>query len=189
MKSKKYFKISDELMDSIISTAYGDAGFFERLKIYTLAGKYPEVNELLDEYRNTAESVHSIPPDECPDTVLRNIKSTAAIENRPSSFLFDIYAALFTKPAVSAIAAIVITAVLVLSVSLNNGEYSGYTNAEIQHANMQTRQALAIVSSIFSKTEESIKKDILIDKVSKPLNNGVTTVNNLFIEKEKKNEN
>jgi hypothetical protein len=189
MKSKKYFKISDKLMNSIIATAYGDAGFFERLKIYILAGKSPGVKDLLYEYRETAKNVHSIKPDECPDEVLNKIKSISEFENKPSSFLFDIYAALFTRPAISAIAAVVITAVLVLSVSLNQGSFNGYTSAEIEQANRQTRQALAIVSSIFSKTEESIKKDILIDKVSKPLNNGVTTVNNLFIEKEKKNEN
>jgi hypothetical protein len=176
-------------MESIISTAYGDAGFFERIKIYRLAREYPEVKELLDEYRNTARSVHSINSDECPDGVLNNIVSISNIRKDPSSFLLDIYTALFAKPAVSAAVVVVLTAVLVVSVSIDNGNYNGYTQAEIEQANLQTRKALALVSDIFSRTENSIKNDILVDKISKPINSGVTAVNNLFIDKEKKNEN
>lgn len=189
MKNKKFFEISDELMNSIISTAYGDAGFFERMRIHKLAARHTEVRELLNEYTATAKSVHSIKSDDCPESVLIKAKEATKIDNKSSSMLYDIYAALFTRPAVSAFAAVVLTAVLVLSVTLNDGSYNGYTQAEIEQANQQARQALALVSNIFNKTEDSIKKDILVEKISRPINEGVTTVNNLFIDKENKNEN
>jgi hypothetical protein len=189
MKDKKSFEISAELMDGIISTAYGDAGFFEKIKIHKLAKEQPEVRELLDEYRGTANSVHSIKPDECPDTVIYNNKPVSKIENKSSGFLFDIYTALFARPVISAAVIVILSAAVIVSVSIDNGSYNGYTRAEIEMANLQTKQALALVSSIFSKTENSLKNDIIKDKVSKPINNGMTMVNNLFIDKEKKNEN
>lgn len=189
MKDKKFFEISAELMDRIISAAYSDAGFFEKLKIHKLAEEQPEVRELLDEYRNTAKSVHSIKPDECPETVVNSIKAVPKIENKPSSFLFDIYTVVFSRLAVSAIAVVILAAIVVISVSIDNGSYNGYTRAEIEQANLQTRQALALVSNIFSKTGNSLKNNILRNKVSKPINNGMSTVNNLFIVKENKNEN
>jgi len=189
MKDKKFFEISAELMDRIISAAYGDAGFFEKMKIHKLAGEHSEVRELFDEFRNTANSVHSIKPDECPETVINNIKPVSKIESKSSSFMFDIYTAAFSRPAISALAVVILAAIVVLSVSLNNGSYNGYSREEIEKANLQTRQALALVSNIFSKTESSLKNDILVDRVSKPINTGMTTVNNLFIDKEKKNEN
>jgi hypothetical protein len=189
MKSKKYFEITEELTDNIISVAYGDAGFFEKVRIYKLAREYPEVKSMLNEYSKTAKSVHSIKKDECPDSVLDNIVVAQKLKNRSSSFLFDIYTAVFSKPAVSAIAVVVFAVVLIVSVSIDNGNYNGYTQAEIEQARQQTKQALALVSGIFSKTEDSIKNDILVDKISKPINNGVKAVNDLFIDKEKKNEN
>ena len=189
MKEKKFFKVSAELMDRIISVAYGDAGFFEKMKILKLAEEHPEVRELLDEYINTANSVHSITSDECPDTLINKIKSVSKIENESSSFLFDIYTTVFSRPAVSAIAVVILAATIVVSVSFENSSYNRYTNAEIEQANLQTRQALTLVSNIFSKTENLLKNDILRNKVSKPINNGMAVVNNLFIDKENKNEN
>jgi len=46
---------------------------------------------------------------------------------------------------------------------------------------------LLIINKIFSETEELITNDILINEVSKPIKEGIKTVNKLFY-KEKKNE-
>ena len=44
-----------------------------------------------------------------------------------------------------------------------------------------------IVNEIFSKTKKQLTNDILINEVSKPIKEGMNTVNKLF-KQEKKNE-
>ncbi|MFC2084133.1 hypothetical protein ACFLS9_03670 [Bacteroidota bacterium] len=182
--------INEELEGKIISAAYCDLGFFERIRLRKLAKQNSYVRKLLREYEDTARSVHSLNLEDCPDKILDSVpilvKSKKYSEN---SFAVDLYTLIFSKPLVIATTVAIIMLAVVISVFINdNRTYNGYSMEEIEKANLQTKHALAIVSNIFNKTSRSLKDDIILKHVSKPINEGVNTVNNLFIEGDNKNE-
>lgn len=196
MKHKKLFKIEEELHDKIINAAYGDAGIFDKIKIFFLSKKYPEVKSLFDEYRSTSKAVHSIEKEFMPDELFAKVKRTTGVkEVQSNSFWGDLYVIIFSRPASSAIAAaalliIIITSIFIKGPNISNlttGQAGQYSKEEIALANKQTRQALAIIGKVFSKTEKTLKNDILAKRVGKPINKGLDMVNNLFNE-ENKNE-
>ena len=68
--------MNDKLLEKIISVAYGDASFIDKIKIQRLAKKNKEVKELWESYRQTAAEVHKLKEEECPNELL------VAIENK-----------------------------------------------------------------------------------------------------------
>ncbi|MBL1212253.1 MAG: hypothetical protein HND52_02745 [Ignavibacteriae bacterium] len=190
MNAKKSFEITEELRDKIISAAYGDAGFIDKIKINKLAAKYPEVKILFDEYSTTANAAHSIKLEECPDELLNSVGSKIGVkrENK-KSFLFDLYTALFTRPIVSAAAASILVIAIVTSIIFNKNEYQyNYSPEEIALADKQVKESLYFVSKIFNKAQTNLTDEILTDRVAKPISKGINLVNDLFIEGDK-NEN
>ncbi|MDA3860306.1 MAG: hypothetical protein PF445_03685 [Melioribacteraceae bacterium] len=183
MNYKKSSNISEELLDRIISVAYGSASFFEKRRIEKLATENEAVKELLDEYKSTAQAVHSIPKEEYTGELkVKNISELS------KSIFDDFYLILIGKPVITAVTTVLLIFAITFSL-FNNREltYEGYSVAEVQKANLETKQALQIVQNIFSKTEDKIKYDILTNEVSKPIKDGMNTVNKLF-KKEKENE-
>jgi len=179
----KSSKISEELHNVIISVAYGNASFFEKRRVKKLASKNEQVKQLLNEYSQTAKAIHSIKKHEyLGDTKIKSIRVSE------KSILDDIYTLIIGKPAVASIATVIFIFAITFSV-FNNNELSStnYSLSEIQKANIETKQALQIVNKIFNKTESIIKYDILKKEVSKPIKDGMNTVNKLF-KKETKNE-
>ncbi len=191
MKYRKYNnteELPEELLEAIIRVAYGDAGFGERIRIRKLAAEDVRVKALLDEYCSTAESVRSIKPDECPSELIDGLKETNKIRrsSKPSLFV-DFYTAVFVKPA--ATAAVITILMLAVIVSLNirrNNDYGIYNKAEVETADLQAKYALSIVNKVFKSTTNSLANEILMDKVSKPINEGIKTVNKLFNQDEVK---
>ena len=183
MNYKKSSNISEELHDRIISVAYGSASFLEKRRIEKLASENETIQELLEEYKSTANAVHSIAKEEYNGEL--KIK---AITDSNKSIFDDIYQILIGKPLVSAAATILLIFAITFSL-FNNREltYEGYSLAEVQKANFESRQALMIVNEIFSKTKEQLTNDILINEVSKPIKDGMNTVNKLF-KQEKQDE-
>ncbi len=183
MNYKKSSKVSEELLDRIISVAYGSASFLEKRRIEKLASENETIQELVNEYKNTANAAHSIQKEE-----YKGKLKIQTISDSNLSIFDDIYQILIGKPLVSAAATILLIFAITFSL-FNNREltYEGYTLAEVQKANYESKQALLIVNKIFSKTKKQLTEDILINEVSKPIKEGMNTVNKLFI-KEKRNE-
>ena len=183
MNYKKSSKISEELQDRIISVAYGSASFLEKRRINKLASESKAIQELLEEYKSTADAVHSIPKEEYQG----ELKIQTIPESKKSIF-DEIYQILIGKPLVSAAATILLIFAITFSF-FNNSElsYEGYSIAEVQKANLESKQALMIVNKIFSKTKNQLTNDILIQEVSKPIKKGMNTVNKLF-KQEKRDE-
>ncbi len=183
MNYKKSSNISEELLDRIVSVAYGNASFLEKRRIEKLASENEKVHELLNEYRSTANTVHSIPKEEYEGKL-----KLQTISESNSSIFDDVYLILIAKPLVSAAATILLIFAITFSL-FNNREltYEGYSLAEVQKANLESKQALLFVSKIFSKTTQQLTDDILINEVSKPIKEGMNTVNKLF-NKDKRNE-
>ena len=66
-------KIDEKLLDKIIAVAYGDAGLYDRLIVWMHARRDPEIKTLLDEYRLTAYSVHSLDEKKLPEANLKSV--------------------------------------------------------------------------------------------------------------------
>jgi len=188
MNYKKSSKTSEELLEKIIATAYGNASLFDKIKIHNLARRYPDVKILLDEYKETASGVHSISKEEYPHSVSKIFRENTGFEQNKKSIFADIYAIIFSKPFVSAATTAILIIAVIISMFINNNMYNGYSLQDIERANRETKQALLIVSNIFNKTEKSLREEIITKHVSKPIKEGINEVNCLFI-KETKNEN
>lgn len=185
MKSMKLFKpennlpLSEGIEDLIIKAAYKDSNIWEWIKLKILSAGNDEIKKLWDEYKSTAESVRTIEPEKCPENIIENL-SIESFSEKPS-LIRDLYTAIFVKPIFTAAAITILTAVIVTSVILkNNYEYEGYKKAEVELAERQTQYALSVIGKVFKSTKRTLVEDIIPVKVSKPINQGIETVNKLF---------
>lgn len=189
MKHMKSFEPDDKLLDKIIAVAYGDAGFFEKRKIKRLAKINPEVDALLKEYSDTADAVKTLEHDECPEIVIQNAAgATGENDINRKSFLADLFSLAYSRPVVSLAATVILLIAVFTTVFVDRPvNKPNYTAEEIRVADQQAREALAIVGRIFESTNLALKNEILKEKVSQPVHEGMQTVNQLF-DKENKNE-
>ena len=171
--------MEEKLENRIISVAYGEASFWERLKIYKLAKRNPKVDSLLKEHSRIARQAHSVKIDSCPDEVINNMKQITKIkQNRETSLIYDLYSFLFRRPAISGAILSLFVVALISTIIFKRPEiHQQYSKQEIELADKQVKQSLALISGIFKKTTETVEKDVLTDRVSKPIKESINLVN------------
>ena len=181
--------MDEKLVNRIICVAYGEASIWERLKIYKLAKQNPKVDSLLKEHSKIALQAHNVKIDFCPDEVLNNVKQiTKAKQNSETSLFFDLYSFLFRRPAISGAIFTVFVVALISTLLFKRPEiHQQYSKQEIEVADKQVKHSLALISGVFKKTSLTVEKDILTDRVSKPIKESFNLVNE-FIQGDK-NEN
>ncbi|MGD8779745.1 MAG: hypothetical protein PVH88_12380 [Ignavibacteria bacterium] len=180
--------MNEDLKNKIISAAYGDAGLIDKIQIYFLRTKYENVDELYLEYRSTAKAVKKIGKEEIDDSVIEKVRSKIKLQEENSSgFIYDIYNVILNRPVVTTAAVVILIASISYSIIKQNTAVTNYSEQEIELADKQTRDALAIVTKIFKSAEFRIKEDFNT-RVKKPINKGLKIVDDLFTE-ENKNEN
>lgn len=178
MKNK--YEISEELLEKIISSAYDDAGYFQKIRIKILALKHKEIAGIYNEYKKTAEAVHHL-NEKAPEKVIENVYKKIELKD-DNNFLIKIYSFFFGRPLLtSAALGIVILAISFLMITKNPEPEVLYTKAEIELAEKQVKESLAIVGKVFKKTQNILEEDILHDKVSKPVNKSINVLNKLFV--------
>jgi hypothetical protein len=163
--------MDEKLLNRIISAAYGDSSMAERLRIRRIVKTDPEAKRVYDSYRNTAKKVYALPEEVCPPEILEKTKKKININ--------VVQRNQFLRPA-AAFAVIFIAAVIALF-SLLDPKQPEYTAHEIREADVQARQSLALVNRILNRTTSTIGNEILPEKVSKPVQKGLTIINNLLI--------
>ncbi len=174
-------EISEELLSRIIAVAYGDAGLFEKIKIYLLASKHAEVKSILYEYKRTSKVLDKIEIDKCPGEIIERVKNNNGVVKNSLivSFLNFINQFLHKPVYISAIILIIISSMISLFI-LNQKNETQISNKRVALAEKQVKQSIVFVSRIFEKTAGRVENDIIKQQVAKPLNEGITTVNNLF---------
>jgi len=186
MQEKISDRIDEKLLDKIIAVAYKDAGLYDRLIVWMNARKDQEIKRILNEYKLTASSVHSLDEEKLPDANLKDVyhKIGQREKSEPAvpfihSFIhsFD-----FSKPLVSS-AAIGLIIIAVASVLLfhNPQPEQKYSRAEIELAQKQFEHSLAIVGKVFQDAEEKLDTEVISKHVSKPLNKGLDFLNDYLI--------
>ncbi len=179
-------KIDEKLLDKIIAVAYGDAGLYDRLIVWMKARRDPEIKKLLDEYNLTASSVHSLEEKKLPDANLKSVYHKIGRRENPKPAVPFIHSSIhsfnFSKPLTSAAAIgfIIITIVSVL-LFYNPAPEQKYTKAEIELAQRQLGESLAIVNKVFQNTEKTLDAEVISKHVSKHLNKGLIYLNDYLI--------
>ncbi len=178
--------MNKKLLNRIISVAYGDASFIEKLKIYRLASKNSEIKLILNNYKKTANATHNIGLEECPSKIIDVVQK----QNKNQSFdknslLFDLYSFVFGKPLVSMAIFSIIFLALVSTLIFKRPEiHQQYSKQEIELADQQVKQSLALIAGVFNKTKLTVKNDVLTDRVSRPIKESFNLVNE-FLERRK----
>ncbi len=174
-------EIDEGLLHRIISVAYGDAGFLEKLRIYLLASRNSEVKKLLNDFKKTSDAIHTLEQDECPAEILDKVKiSTGLDKNVSSRSSFNFFYPLFYKPVLTVITILVFISGIVFFLLINNTNENSYSKSQIQLAEKQVKQSLVLVNRVFNRTADTIENDVLKEQVAKPVHEGISTINNLF---------
>jgi len=183
----KPFEITDEILDKLISTAYGDAGFLDKIYVKKLIRKHENVRLLYEQYSAVANEVHKVKEHEFPYQLtkplpIRNVN----YKEFKNSFWVDLLSIIINRPLISTVTAIVmITAVTVSLINIKQVEYK-YTPIEITTADEQVRKALGIVSKIFNETKTTLRNEVLGEKVGTPIRESIGIVNIIFNKGEQK---
>ena len=176
MKSSK--PIDDKYLDKIISAAYGNAGIFDRIKIYFDARKNQEIRKLFDEYKETADAVKSFSKAECPVEILETgknkIRKNITVQ-KPAAAL-----SIFKHPAAAFATAAIIMGITALLLFNKPKEEKTYSKADVVQAEQQVKQSLALVGKIFKKTQFKLTEDVFGRQVSPPIRKSFEIVNDLF---------
>lgn len=163
--------MDNNLINRIISAAYGDCSFSERRRIMKIIKADPEAKRLYNSYRQTALKAHSLGNVECPDYIVKKAgEKINPVDFRGTSFLRS----------AGAFAVIIIAVIVALFTLTEKHEYK-YTTAEIRTAEAQATESLAYIGSILNKTTSTLSTEIIPDKVSKPIKKGINIINNLLI--------
>ncbi|MFA5804318.1 MAG: hypothetical protein WC879_06710 [Melioribacteraceae bacterium] len=183
MNRKKSFELNEEMVNKIISVAYGDAKLIDKFIVMRASAQNPEIREALYSYKQTAKEVEVLREEEYPDDLFRNVirKNIHASKNT-TSFLFDLYSTVFSRPIISAVTTIILITVIVTTLIVNKPAQLNYhySQTEINDADQQARKAFAIVGKFFKQTQTTLENEIMGEHVAKPINDGIEVVNNLF---------
>jgi hypothetical protein len=168
MKSIK--EIPEQYLNKIISVAYGDASFWDKIKIYFDALGNTAVKEILYEYKETSKQVHMISYEEYQGEIPVKFSNTKA-------WIFDNLYIFFKRPIISTAMVLMIIGGAVGYFIINSGHSSPqYTEQELRIADQQAKESFALVASIFDRTKNELKNKIFNEKVNKPINKGLTIV-------------
>jgi hypothetical protein len=182
MQKNNSVKIEESLLDKIITVAYCDAGWIDKIIVHRMAKKDPFVNQLLNEYRLTAASVHKIKETELPANISNTVRLKINEKTNSNPIGSFIYARLFTRPILSTgIASILI--ITIFSILLFHEpalEYT-YSKVEIELAQKQLQESIAIVNKVFRKAETELDTEVMPNHVSKQVNKGFNVLNDYLI--------
>lgn len=183
MVSKKSYELNEEMLNKIISVAYGDATFKDKFIVMRAAKQNPEIYKVFTSYKQTAKEVDVLREEEYPDDLLRNIvKKNFPKAKNTNSFLFDFYSVVFSRPFISATTTIILIGAIITTLIINKPvQYNyKYSEAEIISADKQVRQAFNIVGKFFKQTQSTLENEIMGERVAKPINEGIGIVNNIL---------
>lgn len=183
--------MDDKLLNSIIRVAYGEASFLEKLKIRKLAEGNSEIRGLLEKHIQIANTSRNLEAEAFPQELLKNVKNITKVGSpKEKSLFFDIYSFIFMRPAISAAIFSVIILSLISTLVFKRPEiHQQYSRQEIEVADQQVKQSLALIASVFKKTTTTVEKDILTERVSKPIKESFNLVNEYLEEDNNENIN
>ena len=177
-------KIDAKLANKIICVAYKDSSIIDKIFIAWKAAGDKNVKNLLEEYRATFNKVHKLKQFDLPDYVIEKVDEKMSLQKSEGSVLGNIsfsFFNFFSGKAVPVTAAgIAILAFVSFLIFRQPVPAHKYTKAEIELAEYQLQQSLAIVGKVFTKAEKNFSQDIVNKQLNRTLNKGYYLVNNIL---------
>lgn len=176
MNQRKFNELTEEQKDLLINTAYGDVNLLQKKKAYSLIRNNNEARELFDQYKQTADAVGKLEPEDFPESILqKNILydfNNNGYKNNSGR--------LFLKPVFAVAAALIVSFIIFFTMVQSNSNNTKFTDEELARADEQVKQTLIIVSQVFNKSEKKLEETVFPEHVNKPLQKGFSIVNNIF---------
>lgn len=175
--------IPPDVQEKLISAAYGDTGLSERIKIQLLIRKNPEYKKFYNEFHKTAQAVHKIKLYDCPEEIIE--KASDLVDKEVQKSGKSVTALLFDRPVIAVFTAVILLGAALITFNITHHQIQvkdepKYSGAEVQMAEQQVKSSFVTISRLLNKTTEKLEKDILRQKVSKPIKQGVEVINQLF---------
>ncbi len=178
--------IDEKTDNKIITVAYGDGNIFTKLEIYYKIIINNQIRKTFFEYRETKKLVHKNGNFDLSESIIDKVNNKLNFDQQnDKSFLNDIYILFITKPLVPAAAMLIVTSVVIWSLFFSTPVHHNinkptYSKQELAIAEKKAQYALAIVGNVLSETNNTVTKDIFINEVAKPINEGMTLINSLI---------
>ena len=184
MQAKELNRMNKKLIDKIIKVAYGDARIFDSIYIHLKAVFDREIKSILIDYKNTAEAVHYLKREDVPEHIIEKVNAHIDTTRERKSVFSGIsysFFSFFGKRAIPAtVIGIIIVSVITFFLLREPEPTHKYSKAEIELAETQLKQSLAIVGKAFQKAEKSFNEEIINNQLNKNLNRGYYLVNNIL---------
>ena len=177
---KKLNPIKEKLLDKIIKVAYGEGNLWEIISVHYLSKRNPDVQKMLEEYKETATAVKSIRSEECPDNIVKIISKKLSGEKYSSGFAATLFEIFLRKPVIVPAVVLVIGCMLTIFIIKQERDRDYYSDAKVEQAEKQVKESLALVGKIFKETQNTVKDDVFEKKVSPPIKESMEVINNLF---------
>ena len=184
MQKKDSNNIRQKIKDKIINVAYDDANIVDKLYVKWKTWCDKDLNKLFTEYRNTASVVHKLHPKDLPEQAVDVVISKTISKEKSKNIIQLISAYMYETlgskliPAALSLAIIIMISIFIFKAPTDQNKYS---NAQIELAEKQFKQTLAIVGKAFNKAESSFNNEIMEKQVNKKLNKGYYLINNILI--------
>lgn len=182
---KESNKQDQKLINKIINVAYGDAGIIDQIYIHLKIINNKEIESLFEEYSKSAKAIHSLNQEEIPDYIIIRAKRLAGDMNKNKTIKSNLSYVLYSFFGKRIIPVTVFGVLLIFFISFllfhNPMQTHKYSKAEIELAEKQLRESLAIVGKVFQQAETSFNKEVLNKQINKNLSRGYYLVNNILI--------
>lgn len=185
MHKKDLTNTHQKIVNKIINVAYGDASIVDKLYVKWKTRRDKDLKKLFTEYRNTALTVHKLHQENLPEHAVDFIMSKTISEEKNknilqliSAYIYEILGSKLMPAAVLSLAIIIMISIFIFKEPADQNKYS---NAQIELAEKQFKQTIAIVGKAFNKAESSFNNEIMEKQVNKKLNKGYYLINNILI--------
>ena len=168
--------MNNDKKELLIKAAYGDLSLPEKVKALVLIKRSGEAERFYKAYKKTADEVRKLRKGNLPSGTIEKLDSF--VEEKTGRKRKKSFAA---SPGFVVAFSILLIAIFTFTFLKRNTNYYGdYNEQTVENATQETLASLKLVAKIFSKTKKMVVNDILVNKVSEPINNGLNQVEKII---------
>ncbi len=168
--------MNEKMKELLIRAAYGDVTPVERIKVTLILIKKSNAKRFYDSYKSTSVKVKSLRKGNLPSDVIEKLDAMVTEKTGRKE-----KGTLLQYPGFVAAFSILLIALFTFTFLKKNTNYYGkYNEKTVENATEETLASLKMVASIFAQTQKIVVENVLVNKVSKPINNGLNQVEKII---------
>ncbi len=160
--------------EKIIRVAYNDASLLEKLRVAFLIRSDKEAAKLFESYKKTYESVRKLKRNDLPLNVEIKLQNLITERETPKRRVVK------TRGFALALSILLIAVITFAFLKKNSNYYGNYNEQTVKKARIETLASMKLVAQIFSNTKKLVIDNVLINTVSRPVNDGLTEVKKII---------